>query len=188
MNSEGRLDLPKWYVIYTHSKQEERAESNLQAWGVESFNPKIRECQRNSFTGRSVYSTKSFFQRYIFARFAANELLRKISLTRGVDRVVSFGEGPAPVDDEIINCIKARIGDDGFVRVGDNLELGDTVMINNGPFNNFVGVFDREIKNPNRVMILLANVNFQGHIITQKESIKKLSDHPVAMRASKAVA
>jgi len=183
MNSDNSWDVPNWHVIYTHPKQEERAESNLGAWGIESFNPKIRECQRSPFTGRPVYSTKSFFLRYIFAHFAANQLLRKVSLTRGVNRVVSFGEGPTPIDVEIINTIKSRIGEDGFVRSDDHLKPGDKVMISDGPFGNFIGVFDREIKSSNRVMILLATVNFQGHIITQKESIQKISGHPVAMIA-----
>ena len=45
MNCATVADIPFWYAIHTHPKQENRAESNLQAWNVETFIPRIRDCR-----------------------------------------------------------------------------------------------------------------------------------------------
>jgi len=39
----GAENSLRWYVIYTHPKQEERVDKNLRAWQVETFFPKIKE-------------------------------------------------------------------------------------------------------------------------------------------------
>src|SRR5437588_5435367 len=120
----GRTEIPHWYVIQTHPRQEDRAESNLRAWRVETFNPRIKEPRHQRYTGELIYLSKPLFPRYIFARFMANRLLNKIWFTRGVRSVVSFGGSATPVDDQIIDLIKARIGDDGFVQIGRELKTG----------------------------------------------------------------
>jgi len=38
-------------AVGTNAKQEDRAYNNLHTWGVECFNPKIKEYRRNQFTG-----------------------------------------------------------------------------------------------------------------------------------------
>jgi hypothetical protein len=42
MITESTEDVSRWYVVQTKSKQEERVNSNLRAWGVETLNPKVR--------------------------------------------------------------------------------------------------------------------------------------------------
>ena len=79
-------EAPKWYALQTHSLQEERAAENLNAWGVETFAPKYKERRSNQYTGRAVYFSRSLFPRYMFARFDAGRLLRKVWFTRGVSR------------------------------------------------------------------------------------------------------
>ena len=96
---------PRWYAVHTHSLQEERATENLNAWGVETFAPKYKERRVNPYTGRPTYFTRSLFPRYVFARFEAGPMLRKVWFTRGVSQVVGFGDGPVPVEDEIIELI-----------------------------------------------------------------------------------
>lgn len=174
--SEGRADKAlRWYAIYTHPKQENRAESNLEAWKVETFHPKIRTRRPNLYGGRPVHETKSLFPRYIFARFDAGLLLHKIWFTRGVRGVVSLGTDPAPVEDYIIDLIRSRVGADGFVRIGEEIKPGDKVVIREGPLRNLVGIFERELKDSERVQILLDAVSFQGRIVVDREAMAKAS-------------
>lgn len=175
MNSENVCDSPRWYVIYTHPKQEDRAESNLRAWGVETFNIKVREGRFNQYSGARSYVTKPLFSRYIFARFEASKLLHKVYFTRGVNSVVSFDSRPTPVDDDIINLMRSRMGSDGFVQIGEQLSVGDKVMIKSGPMANLVGVFERELKDTDRVSILLTAINYQGRVVIESELIQKVS-------------
>src|SRR5687767_2301626 len=155
MDVEKAFDAPSWYVIHTKPKQEARADSNLAAWDVETFNPKVKEWRRNNFTGKLSLVVNSLFTNYIFARFRADSLLHKVCFTRGVHRVVSFGDAPKAVDDEIIALIHSREDADGFVRTEDELVEGDRVIVKDGPLKDFVGVFQKEMGAADRVVLLL---------------------------------
>src|SRR5687767_3414146 len=144
--SELVTDVACWYAIHTHTKQEDRAESNLRVLGVQVFNPRIKESRRNQYTSVISYIKKSFFPRYIFAQFKLNDLYQKVRFTRGVYNIVSFGENPTPIDEGLIRLIQANIGEDGCVKLGESLKPGDKVVVKDGPLKNFTGVFVREMK------------------------------------------
>ncbi|MET0626407.1 MAG: transcription termination/antitermination NusG family protein [Pyrinomonadaceae bacterium] len=168
-------NIPRWYAIYSHPKQEDRAEFNLRAWGLETFNPKLKEVKHNQFTGAPIAIVKSLFPRYLFAKFSAAERLHKVCFTRGVNSVVHFGSGPVPVKDEIIDIIKSRVGEDGFVSIDQDFKTGEKVVIKDGPFRDFVGVFDRKIKHTDRVRILLEAVCYESHLIIEREYVSKVA-------------
>lgn len=175
MRSGEHFEEFHWYVIYTKPKQEERADNNLRAWNVEAFTPKIRERSINPFTGKPNFITKPLFSRYIFARFRASELLHKITFTRGVQSVVSFGGCPMPVPDELIAHIKSRRDEDGFIRMGEELQLGDKVVINGGCFKGFAGIFEEGGNDQDRIAILLTTIDYQMRVLIDKGWLKKVS-------------
>lgn len=166
-----------WYVVHTHSKQEERANSNLQAWGLETLNPKLLVNKCNQFTGQLSRVVKPLFPGYIFARFRFNDLYHRIRFTRGVHSVVCFNNGPTRVDEEIINLVRSRIGNDGFVKAVAELKAGDEVVINGGRFQKLHGVFEREMQDADadRVTILLGSVSFQAHVVVDRLSVSIIS-------------
>src|SRR4030095_187859 len=106
MGVERLLERSQWYVVYTNLKQEERANENLRAWGVETLHAKLRTRRYNEFTGAPTYITQPLFPRYLFAKFNAREQLCKVRFTRGIQNVVCFGESLATVDQEIIDIIR----------------------------------------------------------------------------------
>lgn len=168
-------DTIRWYVIHTHPKQEARACSNLRVLGVPIFDPKIRERRYNQFVNVPTYVTKPLFPRYIFAQFKINDLYHKVRFTRGIYRVVSFGEGPSPIDEEIIALIQSSINEDGFVRICEEISPGDRVIVKDGPLKNFAGIFEREMKGTDRIRILLETVSYQAHIEIERDMAKKAS-------------
>ena len=165
-------DEPRWYVIHTKPKQESRADYNLRAWQVETFFPLLKERTRS---GRSSYVVKPLFSRYLFARFRAGELLHKIYYTRGVHSVVNFGGQLCHVEDEFIDLIKSRKDQDGFVRMRDEFNIGDKVMISGGPLRNLLGIFDGEYGDDERVSVLLATVGYQSRVVIEREYLRKVS-------------
>jgi transcriptional antiterminator RfaH len=178
MDNNARPETsPHWYAVYTRPKQEFRAESNLKAWGIETFNPCATERSRQLKKTRRAL--KQLFPRYLFARFPCEEL-HKITFTRGVQTVVSFGNKPAPVDDAVISLIRSRIGEDGFVRFNDELNPGDRVMIIAGPLASLEGIFDRTLNNSERVSLLLSTVSLQGRLIIERDYLVKLDQTEVA--------
>ena len=175
MSRENLSPMQCWYVIHTKPMQEERAASNLSAWGIEILAPKINEPRYNPYSGKAIRIVKPLFPRYIFARFNARELLHKVSFTRGLQGVVSFGDGPCTVDDEIIELLKARQGSDGLIQLGEYLSPGDKVIIKDGPLKNFVGIFEGNVKENDRISIMLTTVRYQNHIVIDRDLVKKAS-------------
>lgn len=175
MSLVGVEEAPCWYVLHTHPNQESRAYGNLLAWNIEAFAPRIKERRINPFNGVSTFVTRPLFPRYIFARFSLQALLHKIIFTRGVASVVSFGGHPVPVADEIIEVIQLQVGEDGCVKIGETFKSGDRVMIKEGPLKNFVGIFEREFNQSERVRLLLTTVNYQTHLEVERHFVKKVS-------------
>lgn len=170
---EGQLC---WYAVYTNPRQEERVESNLRAWQVETYLPKIASRSGRPPGRASTRVVKPLFARYIFARFRAKELLHKVHFTRGVQGVVSFGEWPTPVDDEIIALLKNQCDADGYIRIGQKLKAGDRVKIMSGPLRNFVGIFEGDVSERDCVAILLTAVSFQSHAVVDRDAVEKLPE------------
>ena len=137
-----------------------------------TFNPKIRERRYNQFVSAPTYVMKSLFPRYIFAQFKINDLYHKVRFTRGVYSVVNFGGSPTPIDKEIIRLIRSNMKDT-FVRIDEEIRPGDKVMIKDGPLKNFAGIFEREMKDTDRVRILLETVSYQAHIEIERDLVKK---------------
>lgn len=175
MSIEAVDHLPQWYVVHTNPKQEDRADSNLRCWGVETLHPKLRTRRVNEFTGALTYLTKPLFPRYIFAKFNARKQLAKISFTRGVHHVVSFGGQPTSVEDEIIEIISARIDESGFVKIGDELKQGDRVVIKAGPLRDFEGVFESELNDSERISVLLTTISYQGRVVVSRDLLERAS-------------
>jgi transcriptional antiterminator RfaH len=101
-------------------------------------------------------------------------MLHKIRFTRGVQSVVSFGGYPTPVDEEVIDIIRHRTGQDGFVRIGEELKAGDNVAIKQGPFRNLIGIFEREVGDRDRIQILLTTTSYQARLVLDRGLVERL--------------
>ena len=174
--SEQASCVISWYAIQTKPKQEGRATENLRAWGVETLSPQIRKPRINEFTGTTTDVIRPLYPCYIFAHFDAAWSLHKIQFTRGVHRVVSFNDIPIPVDDRIIDIIKAQMDDDGFVQLGEELRYGDKVIVKQGPFRSLVGTFESKLDGSQRVKLLLTTINYQGHMLIDRRLVKKVTE------------
>ncbi|HKX28947.1 MAG TPA: transcription termination/antitermination NusG family protein [Blastocatellia bacterium] len=168
-------DRTCWYVIHTHPRQEDRAGQNLRTLNIHSLTPKYREQYLHKLTGELCYQIKHLFPGYIFARFDPTQLYHKVRFTRGVHSIVSFDDKPAIVDDSVIAAIESRIREDGLVRLNEELTPGDQVEILSGPFTKFTGVFEWQMKDSERISILLQTVNYQAHVVLEKTRTRKLN-------------
>jgi transcriptional antiterminator RfaH len=170
--AERANTVRNWYALQTKPKQEFRAELNLKAWRVETFTPKIKG-RRRAYSGVvKAPVIKPLFPGYIFARFNPETLLHKIVFTRGVQNVVSFGGNPTPVEDDIIDLMRMRATDD-IINLTEEFKDGDKVVIQEGPFKDFVGVLDGHVKDDERVRILLLTISSQVHVTVARDWIKK---------------
>jgi len=178
-NRNPTTESKSWYAIHTKARDEDRAQSNLSAWGLETCCPKLKCVCTLNFTGRAVQVIEHMFPRYIFARFNAENIL-KVRFTRGVRNVVMIGDVPARVEDEIIDVLRSRMSPDGLITQQDEFDEGDEVYLKAGPFKGFTGVFNSRLTGNDRVTILLDTVRFQGRLIIDKVLIEK---RPPVLRA-----
>jgi transcriptional antiterminator RfaH len=159
----------RWYVVHTKPNQEERATANLLAWGVETLFPRFRGTRRISPTR---YRSMPLFPGYLFAKFDLADSHAKVRMTRGVHGVVGFGEFATPVEDTIMDLIRRRIDENGFVR-DTPLRPGDAVEVVAGPLRCLNGVFERELEGKDRVMILLGTMGCPMRLQVAKADIRK---------------
>jgi transcriptional antiterminator RfaH len=163
-----------WYAIRTKPNEEGRADINLRNWQVRTFAPKLREAGSSS-CGSHHHVSKPLFSGYIFAHFNASSELHKINYTRGVKNVVSFGGVPISIDDKVMNLLTVRATEDGFIRMDDELKVGDRVRINSGPFANLIGIFRQRTKSQERVRILLDAMKYQSHLLIDRKMVERLN-------------
>jgi transcriptional antiterminator RfaH len=180
MESNTEYSSLQWHAVHTKPRQEERAELNLKTLNVgtlnvETFLPRVRERRFDPATHQPVQVIKPLFPNYLFARFDTGSMLHKVWFTRGVYEVVSFGNKPAFVADEIITLIRLQMEADGFVKIGDEIALGDKVRIKGGPLNNFVGVFEKNASAAKRIKLLLSAVSYQCRIEVERDLVEKVS-------------
>jgi len=173
--SEANGDILNWYVVHTHPQQEQRASVNLKYWGIETLTPKVQVSKVNEFTNKATRMARPMFPSYIFGRFRFNAEYHRVRFTRGVHSVVTFTGNPSPIEDEVIDLIRSRIGTDGLVKPLEELKSGDVVMIKHGRFKDLYGVFDRELQDSERVRILLNTVNFQAHVVVDRAVVQKFT-------------
>ena len=157
-----------WFAVYTKASQEELAARNIVRLGIDVFVPKRLGKKR---VWRVFHpELKPLFPRYLFARFRPDVHLRSIGYARGVSYVVRFGDLPLPVEEGIILEIQSRINSEGYVRLDSAaFRKGDRVRVTEGPFRGLTGMFERELNNRDRVMLLLDTIEFQARVLVEKQ-------------------
>ena len=146
-----------WHAIYTKPKREDSIAVRLRSIGIEVLNPKLKS--RKYKNSQFLDVIEPLFPCYVFAEFEKEKYSHLITYTRGVRYIVGR-TNPAPVFDEVITAIKDNIDADGLIVIKpQDFKHGDSVVIREGPFKDFYGIFERETKGPERVVILLSALN-----------------------------
>jgi len=143
--------VKRWYALYTKPKKERQVNTLLKGQGIETYLPTVRrKVRRRDRPDRIVY-----FPCYLFARIDFKATPRSsIAWMPGVRRIVSLGEQPAAVADEIVELIRERLGEIEEVAYG-RLRKGDRVRIRSGPLRDLEAIFDAPLSSADRVRILL---------------------------------
>jgi len=151
-----------WYALYTKPRSEDLVASRLQDIGIEILNPKL---QSKKYQGNKVGEViEPLFPCYLFANFEKEKYSHLITYTRGVRYIVGKSH-PVVMHNEVIGTIKEGMEDGNIVVIRPKrFERGERVFIREGPFKDFYGIFEREIKGHERVMILLDSISYKLEI------------------------
>ncbi|QJX01464.1 transcriptional activator RfaH [Alcanivorax sp. IO_7] len=127
-----------WYVVQCRANQNYRAQENLENQGFTCFQPQL--CLEKVRAGRRVQRQEPLFPGYLFIQLSEQGSgWHTIRSTRGVTKLVAFGDRPAAVPPSVIDALKlqtqASANDDRPA-----LRPGDRLRIEHGPFGHGSGV------------------------------------------------
>ncbi len=157
-----------WYAIYTKPNAEDSTTHLLNNAGIETLNPKIRT--RKYMRKKYTEVIEQLFPCYVFASFDIEKHGHMIKYTRGVKYIVGK-EHPIIVHREIIKAIEERMEDGIVKQVIERFRRGERVLIKEGPFKDFCGIFERDVSGRERALILLEAI--QSKLEIETLSIKK---------------
>jgi transcriptional antiterminator RfaH len=145
----------RWYVVQTHPHSESKAAAHLARQGFDAYLPHYLKRRRHARRLETVAAP--LFPRYLFVAVdMAVQRWRSIQSTIGVSHLVCHGGSPAAVTDGIINGLKAREDECGFVRIERRPQFapGDRIRVLDGVFTACLGLFEG-VADRERVAILL---------------------------------
>jgi len=144
--------MENWYAIHTKPHKERQVEGYFFERGFEVYFPTTPAPKRR---GRG--DVRAFFPCYLFIKADVQAVgLWTLHYAPGVNRVVMMDDKPIPVDERVIEAIRARLAQAAVVDVrGEILEPGDHVVITTGPFADLDAVFDRRLSPQGRVVVLI---------------------------------
>jgi len=161
-----------WYALHTKPRQEESAALNLIREAITVFNPRTRRARIGR--GKIVRAAEPLFPGYIFADFIPEKHYNLVRYARGVSSIVGGVDSIWQVSQQIIDLIRAREDDEGYIKLVSTLQPGDLVEIHNGPFKGLTGIFAGQLRPAERVMILLRSINMQARLEIDQGFLQKV--------------
>jgi transcription elongation factor/antiterminator RfaH len=148
-NSAGE----RWYVAQSQPRAEASAIGHLERQGYNVFCPRYRKTVRHARKARHVLAP--LFPNYLFLQLdTSRDPWRAVNGTRGVVRLISQGETPAPLPHGVVEGLLARTGADGVMEWMPSFKIGQAVRIAEGPFMDLVGKLEH-LDAAGRVRVLL---------------------------------
>jgi transcriptional antiterminator RfaH len=165
--------MSNWYLIHTKIRQERVALENLERQGFECFLPTI--LAEKLRRGVLQVVQEPLFPRYLFIRLGTgveSQSWAPIRSTLGVSRLVTFGQTPAKIHDELIAQLQVKT-DSAEIQLR-HFEPGEQVVVTDGPFVGVEAIYqmgDAE----GRVMVLLNILSKQVKLSVPPASIRKVN-------------
>jgi len=173
-----------WYCIRTRAHKEGGVEYLLRTrLGLKTYYPKWK-CKR-PVAGTLRWVIRPLFPAYLFVKFDWMRDQRQVAYARDVIQIVSFGNKPVEVGEDLIEELKhyavERDQADLF-EVHQRLQPGDEVVIEVGPFKKLRGLFEKELSDGERVAILLEILQHKAKVTLPRDHIRPaFAEHPLRM-------
>lgn len=142
-----------WHIVVTRSRYEKKSSHLLNIYEFETYLPLTRELVQ--WSDRKKWIEKPLFPGYLFIRFSTNERFQ-VMQTDGVARVVQFEGMDYKINESLIDSIKEYLEIENKPKLIStlNIQLGDNILIKNGPFKGMQGKIT-QIKGKSKVLIII---------------------------------
>jgi transcriptional antiterminator RfaH len=161
-----------WCLVHTKPRQEVCALQNLNQQGYDCYLPLLSS--EKLLKGQVFKTTEPLFPRYLFIRLDTSNSAKSwtpIRSTPGVSKLVSFGNQPARVADELVELIRARESS-GDIEEKRLFKPGETIRVVDGPFAGVEGIF-QALDGTQRVMILFELMSKPVKLAMEPSNIRR---------------
>jgi transcriptional antiterminator RfaH len=142
-----------WFLAQFKPNCHRIAERNLVRQGFHSFLPMQEETRR--VRGKFTTFMRPLFPGYLFVAFdKAHGGWQAVNSTYGITRLVSAGKTPVEVPLNLVSQLMQRCDTAGKLLPPKLLSPGDQVIINKGPFVEFIATIEA-LTSDRRVWVLL---------------------------------
>ena len=142
-----------WFLAQFKPNCHRIAERNLVRQGFQSFLPMQEETRR--VRGKFTTCVRPLFPGYLFVAFdKAHGGWQAVNSTYGITRLVSAGKTPVEVPLNLVSQLMQRCDTAGKLLPPKLLSPGDQVIINKGPFVEFIATIEA-LTSDRRVWVLL---------------------------------
>lgn len=163
-------DAPSsWYVIQCKGSESFRAAEHLTNQGYEVFHPVLDVKRKRQ--GKLTTVTEPLFPYYLF--ICLDQVVsnwRPIRSTRGVLRLLTFGNNPISVPNALVETLRAQ----PHRQEGSHTYFcaGEKVTITEGPFKDLEAIFERS-KGEERAIVLLNVLQRPQHLNVPMDQLRK---------------
>ena len=161
----------QWFLIHTKPRQEAIALENLERQGYACYLPMLPTEKLRQ--GKLVTLQEPLFPRYLFIQLgqgASSQSWSPIRSTRGVSRLVSFGNEPARVPVDLVQRLQLHDAE-RCQDVQTLFKSGDRVLIQEGPFARLEAIYQMK-DGEGRVMVLIELMSKPAQLKLQAQQIK----------------
>ena len=147
--------MEKWYVAHSKPRSEELLWTQYRIRGLEAYYP----CLKVRTVNPRAKQVQPYFPGYLFIHVDLGITGRSaLEWLPGSSGLVCFDDEPATVSESLILAIRQRL--DGLEQPAETtparLRRGERVLIHEGVFSGYEGIFDIYLSGVERVRVLLS--------------------------------
>jgi transcriptional antiterminator NusG len=172
----------KWFVIHTYAGYENKVKANLEK-RVESMNmqekvfrvlvPMVDEVEIKD--GKRKVTKRKIFPGYVLVEMIlTDDSWYVVRNTPGVTGFVGSGNKPIPLLPTEVRVIMRQMGLDE-TRTKIDLDLGESVRVITGPFENFIGTVEEIYPEKSKLRVLVSMFGRETPVELEFTQIQKLA-------------
>lgn len=172
----------KWYVIHTYSGYENKVKANLEK-RVASMNMQDKifrvivpmEDEIEIKDGKRRITKRKIYPGYVLVEMClTDDSWYVVRNTPGVTGFVGSGNKPIPLQPSEVRAIMRQMGLEE-ARTKIDLDIGESVRVISGPFENFIGTVEEIYPEKNKLKVLVSMFGRETPVELDFTQIEKLS-------------
>ena len=164
----------KWYAVHTRSRFEKKVYDGILGKSIEVFLPRMQVMSRRKDRRKKILVPLLPGYVFVHTNLDPEEYLN-ILKTVGVVRLVGFEGKPVPARDEEINSLMILNGTDRTVQNRSFMNIGDRVMVMEGPLKGLVGFYLRHKGQEDKVVVSIELLHRSLEVDIEDWALEKMS-------------